>query len=118
MKNTDITNLPLGQKALEAVAHHPLRGTLARQMAACNMAAFMGQNADDLIGRFGIHQGADIDENLLAIGDKSIEGAIADQKNARGGGIDIGGTENRRGIFAHQLFDFCITNDVRGFLLS
>ncbi len=85
---------------------------LARQMAARDMAGFVSQHADHLVRRLGFDQRADVDENLLPVGDEGVEAAVADQNDLRGARIDPGRAEDRSGIVAHELLDLRIADDL------
>ena len=53
------------------------------EMAAGDVAGLVRDDADDLVRRLGIHEGADIDEDLLAVGDEGVEGAVVDEDDLR-----------------------------------
>ncbi|MNT74976.1 hypothetical protein D3C71_2231420 [compost metagenome] len=50
-------------------------------MSASYVPSFMCDNADDFVGRFGLHDCACIDENTAAI-DESVETLRIDENNA------------------------------------
>ena len=51
----------------------------ARQMAAGDVAGLVGEDADDLVRRLGVHERADIDEDLLPVRHEGVERAVVDQ---------------------------------------
>ena len=85
----------------------------ARQMAAGDVARFMGQNADHFIGRLGLHQQAGVDEQALTAGHEGVDARIIDQVDLDRAGIDTGRPENRLGVEPHQAFDFRIADKIR-----
>ena len=50
-------------------------------MATGDVARFMGNDADNLIGCFCLHQCARIDEHAPTIGDEGVERTIINQAN-------------------------------------
>ena len=53
-------------------------------MAAGDMAAFVRDHADDLIGSLCIHQGAGMDKGTVPIDDEGVEGAVVDDVDVDG----------------------------------
>ena len=68
-----------------------------RQMAAGDMAGLVREHADDLVRRLGIDQRAGIDEDVAAVDDEGVEGAVVDDDDVdvllgeAGGACRIGG---------------------------
>ena len=56
----------------------------AGQMTSMDMAGFVRDHADQLVGRFGLHDRAQVDEDTLAIRHEGIEGAIIDEDDLAG----------------------------------
>ena len=80
-------------------------------MPAGDVAGLVREHADDLVGRERFHQRADIDENAPRVGDKGVEGFVRDQHDLDILLAEIGGAQDRVGIFAQQLLDFGISDD-------
>ena len=49
-----------------------------RQMAAGDVAGLVREHADDLVRRLGFEQRAGIDEDVPAVHDEGVEGAVVD----------------------------------------
>ena len=67
-------------------------------MPAFDMAGFMGDNADDLIGRFGVHQGTGIDKQTALARYKGVKAPVPHQNNGGGSGRNTGSGKNGTGI--------------------
>ena len=83
----------------------------AGEMAAGDMAGFVGEHADDLVRRLGVHERADIDEDLLPVGHEGVEGAVVDEDDLGRLGVDAGGAEDRRRIVAQELLGLGVAHD-------
>ncbi len=82
-----------------------------RQVAAGDVAGLVGQHADHLVRRLGVHQRAGIDEDALGVDDEGVERAIVDD-----GDLDVllgeaGGAQDRLRVVAQQLLDLGVAND-------
>ena len=80
-------------------------------MTACDMAGFMRENANQLVGRLRFHDGADIDENLLAVCDERVKRPIPDNDDLRCARAYARRFENRRRVVAQQLLGLGVAND-------
>ena len=67
----------------------------AGQMAAGNVARFMGQNADDLVRRFGPRQQPGVNEHALAAGHEGVDLVIVDDVDAHRRRVQARRLENR-----------------------
>ena len=82
-----------------------------REVPAGDVARLMGEDADDLVRRLGVHERADIDEDLLAVRHEGVEGAVVDQDDLGRACIDAGGLEDRQGIVAQELLGLDVAHD-------
>ena len=83
------------------------------EMAAGEMAGFMRQHPDDLVRCLGLHQGAVVHENAVAVGDEGVEGAVIDDHNLDVLLLKARGAQDRPGVVAQQLLALGITEDLR-----
>ena len=83
----------------------------AGQMATCNVARLMGQNADDLVGCFGPRQQAGVNEQALAAGDEGVNLVIVDDINPHRRRVQARRLENRLGVEPQQPFNFRVANE-------
>ena len=67
----------------------------AGQMAAGNVARLMGQNADDLVRRFGSRQQPGVNEQALAAGHEGVDLVIVDDVDAHRRRVQARRLENR-----------------------
>jgi hypothetical protein len=95
------------------------RGSLRRgellaqpqQMAARQMAGFMREYANDLVGCLGVKQSAGIDEDMTPVHDEGVEGAVAEHNHPHVLLREPRHLEDRLRIVAHQLFDLGVADD-------
>ncbi len=85
-----------------------------RQVAAGDVAAFVGDHADQLIGRLGIHQRAGMDEHVVAVDDEGVEGAVVDDVDVDVLRAEPGGIEDRLRIGAQQRFRLGVADQSGG----
>ena len=81
------------------------------QMAAGQMPGLMREHANDLVRRLGIEQCAGIDEDVPAIHDEGIEGAVVEHDHLDVLLGEAGGLEARLRVVAQQLLDLGIADD-------
>src|SRR5450631_3380020 len=96
--------LPLPERALATIAP-----TL--QMAAGKVAGLMREHADDLVRRLGVEQRAGIDEDVAAVHDESVEGAVAEHHHLDALLGEAGRAQDRRCVVAQQLLDLGVADD-------
>ena len=82
-------------------------------MAAGDMAAFMRDHADDLIGSLGVHQRAGMDEHVVPIDDEGVEGAVVDDVDVDGLSAQAGGVKDRLGVGRISAFRLGIADHAR-----
>ena len=80
------------------------------EMSADDVAALVGEHADELIGRRRLHQRAGIHEDAVRIHDERVEIGIVDDDDLDVLRGESGGLENRRRVVAQQLFDLGVAN--------
>ena len=81
------------------------------QMSADDMASFVGEDADELIGRFRFHQRAGVDEDVVRIHHESVERSVVDDDDMDVLVGETGDAQNRLRVIAQELFDLGIAND-------
>ena len=86
----------------------------SRKMAAGDMAAFVRDHADDLVGGLGFHQRAGMDEHIVPIDDEGVEGAVVDDVDVDGLSAQARGVQDRLGIGADQRFSLGIADHAAG----
>jgi len=82
-----------------------------RQMAAGDMADFVGDNPDHLPGFLGRHEKPGMKEKVLAPGDERVEGVVIDQKYAHGGGIEPRDLQQWLRVHSDGIFGLRIANE-------
>ena len=70
----------------------------AHQMTAGEMPRFMRENADNLVRRLGFEQRAGIDEDVAAVHDESVEGAVVEDDDLDVLLGEAGCLQDRRGV--------------------
>ncbi len=90
----------------------------AHQMPAGDVAALVREDADDLVGSFGVDERAGVHEDVLAVGHESIERARADQHDLDRASAQAGCLGDRLQIVAHELFDLGIADKRRALVLG
>ena len=83
-------------------------------MAAGDVAAFMGDDADDLIGCLGLHQQPGMDEHVLPIHDEGVEGAVVDDMDPDALRPEPRRGEDRLGVGSDQGLGFRVADDACG----
>ena len=78
-------------------------------VAAGDMAAFVRDDADDLVRRLGLHQRAGVDEQAPSR-DEGVEGRIVDQHDADAGAGEARRLEDRPRVVAHQRLDLGVAH--------
>ncbi len=73
-----------------------------REMPADDVAAFMGDDADHLVWRLGLHQRAGMDEHIVPVDDEGVEAAVVDDVNFDGLRAQPRSVEDRLGVGADQ----------------
>ena len=86
-------------------------GAGAAEVAAFNVAGFMGHHTDHRVGALALQQKPGVNVHVAAPGNKSIEGAVLDQANTDAFGIQPGGFEQWRCVGADDTFDFGVADD-------
>ncbi len=84
----------------------------ARQMAAGDVAAFMRQHADQLVGRLGAHDQAGVDEDALAARHEGVERIVLDDHDLDRVGIETGGLPDRHHHGADVVLDFGVADQI------
>ncbi len=82
----------------------------AREMAAGDVAGFVRDHADHLVGRLGLGQQAGMDEDLHAVGDEGVDALVVDDVDLDREGIEAGRGEDRIGIGAQGRLDLGIAD--------
>ena len=67
-------------------------------MAAGDVSGLVGKNANNLIGRFRLHDRTGMDEHIAAVDDECVERVMAHDADRHASRPQTGGTENRVGI--------------------
>ena len=78
------------------------------------MTALMGDDADHLIGRLGVHQCAGMHEHVVSVDDEGVEGAVVDDVDADCLRAEAGGVEDGLGVEADQRFRFGVADKPSG----
>ncbi len=89
----------------------------AREMAAGDVAAFVGQHADQLVGRFGPHDQAGIDEDPLAACHESVERVVLDEHDLDAVGIETGRLPDRYDHGADIVLDLGVADEIESLTL-
>ena len=87
------------------------------QMAAGDMAAFMGHDPDQLIRPFGPHDEAGVDEDALAAGDEGVERTILDEHDLDTIGVETCSLPDRDCKGADRALDLGVTNEIEALTL-
>jgi hypothetical protein len=82
-------------------------------MAAGKVAGFVREHADDFVRRAGVEQCAGIDEDMAAVHDEGVEGAVVEDDDADVLFGEARRLQYRRGVVAQQLLDLGVTDDWR-----
>ena len=81
-----------------------------RQMAAGDMAGLVGEHADDLVRRLGVHQRAGVHEDAAAVHDEGVERLVVDQRDLDVLLRETCGVQDRLRVVAHQLLDLGVAD--------
>ena len=84
------------------------------EMAAGDMAAFMRDDADDLVRRVGLHQRAGMHEHVVPIHHEGVEGAVVDDMDLDILRAEAGGAEDGLGVVADERFGLRVADDACG----
>ena len=87
-------------------------------MAAGKMARFVSQDADDLIGRIRLSQGAVVHEDAAAVGNEGVEGGVVDDHDLDILFFETGRAQDRAGVVAQQLLCLGVAQQPRAALLG
>ena len=92
-----------------------LRDLLAHlgEMAARQMAGFVREHPDDLVGGIRFHQRAVVHEDAAAIGDEGVETGLVDDDDLDVLLFHARGTQDRPCVIAEQLLDFGVAQQRR-----
>ena len=80
------------------------------EVTADDVAAFVGEHADHLIGRGRLHQSAGIHEDAVCVHDERVEIRVVDDDDLNVLRGEARGLENRRRVIAQELFDLGVAN--------
>ena len=80
-------------------------------MTAGEVAGFVREHADDLVRRLGVEQRAGIDEDVAAVHDEGVEGAVVDDDDLDVLLGEAGHLQDRRGVVAQQLLDLGVADE-------
>jgi hypothetical protein len=83
---------------------------LAREVAAGDVAGFVGDDADHLVGGLGLGQQAGVDEDLHPVGDEGVDALVVDDVDLHRRGIEAGGGEDRIGIGPQGCLDLGVAD--------
>ena len=83
-------------------------------MATFDMAAFVGDDADQLIWRLRVHQRAGMDEHVVAVDDEGVEGAVVDDVDVDVLRAETRSVENRLRIGPQQQFRLGVADQPGG----
>ena len=86
-------------------------------MAAGNVAAFVRQHADQLVGRLGPHDQAGIDEDPLAARHESVERVVLDDHDLDAVGIETGRLPDRNDHGADVVLDLGVADEIESLTL-
>ena len=75
------------------------------------MTSFVGNHANDLIGRFALHERAGVDEDVASVDDEGVEDSAPHDPDRDTATTQPGGPEDRPCIVVHEPFDFGIANE-------
>ena len=82
-----------------------------QQMAAGQMAGFVREHADDFVRRLGVEQRAGVDEDVAAVHDEGVEGAVVEHDHSDVLLGEAGRVQDRRRVIAQQLLDLGVADD-------
>ena len=80
-------------------------------MAAGDVARFVGDDADHLVGSIGLHQGARVYEHVPAIEHEGVEGIILNDAHLDAPGTEPRRLENRLGVVVEDVLDLSVANE-------
>ena len=83
----------------------------ADEVAAGEVAGLVGDDADEFARRLALHDDAGVDEDVAAVGDEGVEGAVVDDLDLDAGLLEAGGPEDRAGVVADQRLGLGITDE-------
>ncbi len=75
-------------------------------------AGLVGDDADELVWRFGGDDRAGVDEHPLRVDDEGIEALVDDEEDLHVAGLDAGLLEDRRGVVLEQRLGLGVAGDV------
>ncbi len=84
----------------------------AHHVAAAKVAGFVGDDAEQLVRRIGLHDQAGIEADREMEGGKGVEIVACDQQVVNLGRVEPGGVKDRRRLGLEEGFDFGIADDV------
>ncbi len=85
-----------------------------RKVTAGNVARFMGDNADNLVRRFRLHQRSHMEKHVSAIDDESVVAGCTDQMDLDVLLAESGDLENGSRIVAQKALDLRVANKASG----
>ena len=89
----------------------------AREMAAGDVAAFVRQHADQLVGRLGPHDQAGIDEDPLATCHEGVERVVLDDHDLDAVGIETGRLPDRHDHGADVVLGLGVADQIESLTL-
>ena len=96
------------QQALGRVARDP--AAQRSQVAADDMAGLVGDHTDHLVGRLGLHEGAGVDEHVVAVHHEGVEAFVPDDAHGDVLRAEAGGLEDRDRIVLEKVFDLRVAD--------
>ena len=82
-------------------------------MAAGDVAAFVGDDADQLLGVVALHQQAGMDKEILAARDEGVDRILFDQDDVDRFGFDAGRLEDWPSVTSDDMLNFGVADEVQ-----
>ena len=96
------------QQALGGVARDA--AAQRRHVAADDVAGLVGDDADHLVGRLGLHEGAGVDEHVAAVDHEGVEAVVPDDAHGDVLRAEAGGLEDRQRVVLEQVLDLGVAD--------
>jgi hypothetical protein len=80
------------------------------QVAADDVAGLVRDHADHLVGRLGLHEGAGVDEHVVAVHHEGVEAFVPHDAHGDVLRAEAGGLEERDRIVLEKVLDFRIAD--------
>ena len=83
----------------------------SRHVAAGDVARFVGEDADHLVRRIGLHERAGVHEDVAAVDDEGVEGIVVDDAHRDAAGAEPGSLEDLLRVVVEERLDFRIADE-------